>query len=298
MHFFHVSLGTSLEKMPSTLTKFLGWLIDDKSFEKANEPHVMSKEKLRKVLGLVESIVSVARCTFTPFHLGLAIELYHEYGSRTLIETLFSHGFCASYTEVRRYLTSIAVHEVENMENGAFAPDGIISVQEGGGLIQEGADNIDLNTETIDGKDTFHSMARAVFQTCRSHDDSCLRQLKVRRGQERTFQLTESASTIMSCPDLFSNHKEADTRMLLHAIHADTRFGDMNVKGRIIIKSTDTDVLLLCIHFFPSMRNTKELWFKTGTVTRTKDGRCYLPVHDICHIQSPLVCKLLPAVHA
>jgi hypothetical protein len=32
------------------------------------------------------------------------------------------------------------VHEVENMENGAFAPDGIISVQEGGGLIQEGAD--------------------------------------------------------------------------------------------------------------------------------------------------------------
>jgi hypothetical protein len=88
--------------------------------------------------------------------------------------------------------------------NGAFAPDGIISVQEGGVLIQEGADNIDLNTETIDGKDTFHSMAHAVFQTCRWHDDSCLRQLKVRRGQERTFQLTESVSTIMSCPD-FAN---------------------------------------------------------------------------------------------
>jgi hypothetical protein len=93
MNFIHVSLGTSLEKMPSTLTTFLAWLIDDKSFEKANEPHVMSKEKLRKVLGLVESIVSVARCTFTPFHLGLAIELYHEYGSRTLIETLFLMGF-------------------------------------------------------------------------------------------------------------------------------------------------------------------------------------------------------------
>jgi hypothetical protein len=43
------------------------------------------------------------------------------------------------------------------------------------------------------------SIHSAVFQTCRSHDDFCLRQLKVRRGQERTFQLTESASTIMSC---------------------------------------------------------------------------------------------------
>jgi hypothetical protein len=93
-------------------------------------------------------------------------------------------------------------------------------------------------------------------------------------------------SKVSDCPDLFSNHEEANTRMLLHAIHADTRFGDMNVKGRIIIKSPDTAVLLLCIHFFPSMRNTKELWFKTGTVTRTKDGRRYLPVHDICHIGS------------
>jgi hypothetical protein len=55
-------------------------------------------------------------------------------------------------------------------------------------------------------------------------------------------------SKVSDCPDLFSNHEEADAR-----------FGDMNVKGRIIIKSPDTDVLLLCIHFFPSMRNTKEL---------------------------------------
>ena len=103
-------------------------------------------------------------------------------------------------------------------------------------------------------------------------------------------------SKVGDCPDLLSNHEEADTRMLLHAIHADARFGDMNVKGRIIIKSSDTDDLHLCIHFFPSIRNTKEL--KTGTVTRTKDGRRYLLVHDICHIQGPLVCKLLLAVHA
>ena len=39
-------------------------------------------------------------------------------------------------------------------------------------------------------------------------------------------------SKVSDCPDLFSNHEEADTRMILHAIHADARFGDMNVKGR------------------------------------------------------------------
>jgi hypothetical protein len=30
-------------------------------------------------------------------------------------------------------------------------------------------------------------------------------------------------SKVSDCPDLFSNHKEADTRMLLQAIHADAR---------------------------------------------------------------------------
>jgi hypothetical protein len=38
----------------------------------------------------------------------------------------------------------------------------------GGDFIQEGADNIDLNTETIDGKNTMHSMARAVFQVVKT----------------------------------------------------------------------------------------------------------------------------------
>jgi hypothetical protein len=70
------------------------------------------------------------------------------------------------------------------------------------------------------------------------------------------YQLKDLVITKVSdCPDLFSNHEEPDTRMLLHAIHADARFGDMNVKGRIIIKSSDTDVLLLCIHFFPSLKH-------------------------------------------
>jgi hypothetical protein len=43
--------------------------------------------------------------------------------------------------------------------------------------------------------------------------------------------------------------EEADTRMLLHAMHADKEFGRKNTKGRIIVKSPDTDVFVLCVHF-------------------------------------------------
>jgi imidazole glycerol phosphate synthase subunit HisF len=98
-----------------------------------------------------------------PFYIGLAVPLYHNFGSKQLIETLYSHGLCASYGEVRRYLTSIVHHEMEKRHDDVHVPDGIIPIREGRGLIQDGADNIDINTETIDGKNTFHSMARAVF---------------------------------------------------------------------------------------------------------------------------------------
>jgi hypothetical protein len=39
-------------------------------------------------------------------------------------------GFCASYGEVRRYLTSIAHHEIENIQDGVYVPDGIIPMQQ------------------------------------------------------------------------------------------------------------------------------------------------------------------------
>jgi hypothetical protein len=87
--------------------------------------------------------------------------------------------FCAFYSEVRRFLTSVALKEEESIKKGVYVPDGIVPVCQGGCLIQKGADNIDINTEIIDGKDTFHSMARAVFQARPSPIDSCIRQVSI-----------------------------------------------------------------------------------------------------------------------
>ena len=101
-----------------------------------------------------------------------------------------------------------------------------------------------------------------------------------------------SSVGVSSCADLYCSHEEADTRMLLHAMPADKEFGRKNTKGRIIVKSPDTDVFVLCVHFFPSMSNTKELWFQTGTITRTKDCRRYLPVHDICSMLGSILACL------
>jgi hypothetical protein len=49
--------------------------------------------------------------------------------------------------------------------------------------------------------------------------------------------------------DLYSTQEEADTRMILQALHADKRLKELGKQGRIIIKTSDTDVIVLCIYF-------------------------------------------------
>jgi hypothetical protein len=109
------SFAISVEKMPQSLLKCICWLIDVKAYKAASEPYTVPIDKIRKILGITESI---------------------------LVDNLNSHGVCASYSEVRRFLTSVALKEEDGIKVGVYVPDGIVPVCQGGCLIQEGADNI------------------------------------------------------------------------------------------------------------------------------------------------------------
>ena len=102
-----VSISSVEAYLLSSLKNFLCWLFDDSAFTSANESASVSVGKLRKCLSLAECIVALSKNRFTPFHLGLALQIHHMFGSKSLIEILNSHGFCASYAEVRHYLTSV-----------------------------------------------------------------------------------------------------------------------------------------------------------------------------------------------
>ena len=79
-------------------------------------------------------------------------------------------------------------------------PYGISTKTLGGDFIQEGADNIDLNTETIDRKNTMHSMARAIFQVVQDHTPTSeIISTKIKRGQDRSLSMTEETTSLMTC---------------------------------------------------------------------------------------------------
>ena len=51
------------------------------------------------------------RILTAPLQIGLAVQLHRKYGSRFLIDSLNSFGFCSSYTDVQLYERSAAVHQ-------------------------------------------------------------------------------------------------------------------------------------------------------------------------------------------
>ena len=84
-----------------------------------------------------------------PLYLGIGILLHQDYGTRKLIDLLNAFGFSASYPEVRQFVTSLAANELDKIKDGVYYPAGIRKLSEGGNLIQEGVDNININTNTI-----------------------------------------------------------------------------------------------------------------------------------------------------
>jgi hypothetical protein len=56
---------------------------------------------------------------------------------------------CASCHEVRHFLTFVADDEIKKIEQGSYLRHGIISSNGETDPIQEGADNFDINTETM-----------------------------------------------------------------------------------------------------------------------------------------------------
>ena len=119
-----VSITESCKFIPHCLLNFIVWLVNDSCFYQENNYEGTSNDILRKCISIAECVISLHKTQFTPFNVGLALQFHHEYGSKQLIETLNSYGFCANYTEVRRFLTSAANHEISKSQSGLFIPNG------------------------------------------------------------------------------------------------------------------------------------------------------------------------------
>ena len=86
--------------------------------------------------------------------------------------------------------------------------------------------------------------------------------------------------------EVYSNHEEADTRLILHIQCSIEHF------GHVIVWSPDTDVIILGVYF--SHELGIDIWFRTGT----RENVHYIPRHEIsANLGQELTATLL-AFHA
>ena len=69
-------------------------------------------------------------------------------------------------------------------------------------------------------------------------------------GEEVSYITSEGTS---KPSHKFSSHEEADTQMIFHAIDADIMLEKSHEKGRIIIRSADTDVLVVVLYYYQQL---------------------------------------------
>ena len=115
-----------------------------------------SRDANVKLASLGQAIVQASRprVILSPLQLGLGVQLHHHFASKFLIDTLYKHGFCCSYSEVTNFERSAAV------DRGIEIPN--LSPQN---FIQYVADNVDHNIRTLDGHNTFHGMGMIATVT-------------------------------------------------------------------------------------------------------------------------------------
>lgn len=86
------------------------------------------------------------RSIMAPMQFALAMHIHWAYGSSELIDDLSSRGFCVSYDEVKLFKACAAHQNRDQLEHLSNSFCHFI------------ADNVDHNTVTIAGKDTYHGM--------------------------------------------------------------------------------------------------------------------------------------------
>ena len=107
------------------------------------------KDEKLKIAAIGQAIVEAARprVVIAPLQISLAVQIHHHVGSKFLIDSLNSLGYCSSYSEVKRFELCAAKcqgTDIPNLNREHF--------------VQFVADNADHNLRTLDGHNTFHGM--------------------------------------------------------------------------------------------------------------------------------------------
>ena len=126
--------------------KFVGWLMNEQKYKNGEDI-----ENDVRCLSIACDLTTLSSSIFSPKHLNLALYLHHNFGSRKLIDATNALGYCISYTELRKFITSAAIH-IDQQQQVSEVPPELVPINKVVQMILAGADDWDHNKHMLDGK--------------------------------------------------------------------------------------------------------------------------------------------------
>jgi hypothetical protein len=257
--------------IPEHLYEFVSWCCNEKHYSNASniEDITDSKNNLA-VVAVFHQIIAISEKVLTPVTLGLGVHLHHEFGSKKLLDVLNSLGMTVTYDEVRRFSTSVATEQLAQNE-GLNIPRGIQNIISGfyETYVDAAIDNFDQNEETVDGKNTTHSLATVLFQRTASSTNNEENpiprlskkalstsdyELKIRRYRpphKRPEPFSVSSASVVTVKEddkTYETAKQTDFSWELARIHEKEKIPDW---GTFNSKLSANDVPIATVHYLP-----------------------------------------------
>jgi len=144
-----------------------------------------SNSKRVTVISICHAIMQASQgLTFiSPLQLTTGLFIHQTTRSRTIIDVLFSLGFCSSYDHVINFERSATVSTL-----ASDIPSALLKLSDGGGVCQWVADNFDYNEDSLTGHDSTHVMGIIACQVKTSDDQTCYSPL-IKRGRAATADI-------------------------------------------------------------------------------------------------------------
>ncbi|KYM97251.1 hypothetical protein ALC62_12065 [Cyphomyrmex costatus] len=131
----------------------------------------------KKCISIAHAIIAAVRprSFLSTLQIGVGTYLYKKFASKNLINILSAIGLSASYSEVTRFERACINRPQSKVLEGSFS--------------QFVFDNADFNTNTIDGRGTFHAMGGIHCVTPKTG-------IEAEKATSRTFEATSAAEIV------------------------------------------------------------------------------------------------------
>ena len=103
------------------------------------------------------------------------------------------------------------------------------------------------------------------------------------------FTANNNCVQTTNCANLYSTHQEANSKMLSHIAFIPS-------PANIVIRSVDTDVLVIALACLSTIDRRKKVWMETGM--ESKNSQSYININQIYQTLGEQICRGLPALHA